>query len=274
MKINDWLKAATLVLERVDVGSARLDCLILLEDVTGKDRSWVLAHLEFQLSSSEVKRLQSLLKLRQKHLPLSYIRGKTEFYGREFIINKNVLEPRPESETIISLLCKLAESSKLKAQSLTIADVGTGSGALAISAKLELPKLQVLASDIDKKCLQVARENARKHNVNIKCMQGDLLEPFKNYEVDIVLANLPYVPLAHEINRAALNEPKIAIFGGLDGLDVYRRLFTQLHARKSQTSWVLCESLPPQHDSLSKIARDNGYKLVKTNDFIQLYRKA
>lgn len=321
MKIDEWLKRATNILKDSNIGTARLDALVLLEDTTGKERGWLLAHPEFEISKSQLKKLESHIKRRAMHEPLSYIRGKTEFYGREFAINKDVLEPRPESETMIDLLKQIVDKSsrlqrlsgvqgegeqRSKAYSqyderaaqpatpqsvkstggvaglagqqagaaLTIVDVGTGSGALAITVELEIPTAEVIATDIDQKCLVVAKKNAEELGTEIKFFKGNLLEPIysllpTHYSL---LCNLPYVPDNYQLNSAAMNEPKIAIFGGPDGLDLYRQLFEQIDSLASKPSYVLTESLPPQHKKLAAIAKAHGYKLEKAADFIQVFK--
>ena len=276
MKIEGWLKDATEKLRTIGIGSARLDSLILLEDELGRDRAWLLAHPETILQGSTLKKLNKKLARRVKHEPLAYIRGFTEFYGRKFKVNKRVLEPRPESETMIDLLRKLAESGELRAESY-IVDIGTGSGALGITAALELHNHNVDLYDIDASCLAVARHNAHMHELHLHCYKRDLLNrPVRSY--DILLTNLPYVPDNWQINPAAAREPKSAIFGGKDGLDVYRRLFDQLNSSKGRTlrevRYVFTEALPPQHEKLAKIAEEAGYKMLKSQDFIQLFQSA
>lgn len=277
MKLGDWLKQATTGLEQANIGTARLDALVLLEDFTGKNRAWLLAHLNNIMEDPVFNKLNQQLKRRMNHEPLAYIRGKTEFYGREFLINNAVLEPRPESEAIIELLKELVDSRHQPAdRKYIILDIGTGSGALAVSAKLEIPEAEVIATDIDPKCLWVAGQNSKKHRVNIKLFSGNLLEPLTplHHNPVVILANLPYVPDGFTINQAAMNEPKIAIFGGKDGLDIYRSLFRQIAGilqGLKKPKYILTESLPSQHDKLKKIAQETGYQLKTTNDFIQLF---
>ncbi len=266
IKSNVWLKSAVATLKKADIGSSRLDCLVLLEDVSHKERAWLLAHPEFELTDKQVTLLDSSIDRRMKHEPLAYIRGKTEFYGREFIVNHHVLEPRPESETMIELALKVIGSR------LQVIDVGTGSGALAITIKLEKPATEVYATDIDPKCLKVAEQNAKKLDANVTFLQGNLLQPLYNLKpitYNLVLANLPYVPITYEINEAAKAEPKIAIYGGEDGLDLYRQLF--VHLKTKPAHYVLTESLPFQHKRLSDIATNAGYKLQMSEDFIQVF---
>lgn len=266
MYVNEWLKTATSRLTEAGIATAELDALILLEDCLHKNRANILAHLDEALNSEQISQLNVQIAHRAGHEPLAYIRGKTEFYGRKFIINKNVLEPRPETEAMIDLLKKLPNEARK-----TVIDVGTGSGAIAITAAIELLEVQVIATDIDPKCLEVARQNCEKHKATVDLRQTDLIDGVEVPAHTAILANLPYVPNDFGINKAALHEPHVAIFGGDDGLDLYRQLFTQLSQAKHRPTYVLTESLPFQHQTLVDVARQFGYSLEKTDDFIQLF---
>ncbi|MEX2007137.1 MAG: HemK/PrmC family methyltransferase [Candidatus Saccharimonadales bacterium] len=272
LSAGQWLDIACRKLTAAGIGTAELDSLVLLEDVTSKDRAYLLAHPETPLSKQARRKLNALLKQRTIHMPLAYVRGFTEFYGRNFIVNKNVLEPRPESETMIDLLKDLSAQSQ--GAPLLIVDVGTGSGALAITTKLELPSANVLAIDIDPKCLVVAHQNAKMLGANVDFVQGDLLTPLPTakYQLQtILLANLPYVPSRYQINRPAAHEPRIAIFGGPDGLEIYRNLFKQTEKLDPCPQIILTEALPSQHAEMIKLAELSSYKLIKTLDFIQVF---
>lgn len=272
----DFIREATLTLENAGIGTARLDALVLLGDATKLDRSYILAHPEYQLADATTQRLEQQITRRSRHEPLAYIRNKSEFYGRDFYINRHVLEPRPESETMIDLLRLEVGSTPEK---YSIVDLGTGSGALAITAKLELPGNEVIAIDIDPACLEVARKNAKGLHADITLLKSDLLgslvlEPSCSHLC--VLANLPYVPDSHTVNEAATWEPKHAIFGGSDGLELYRRLFLQLGNNgltgvKDMT--IFTESLPFQHNSLGSIAQEAGFRCTKEQDFIQVFQR-
>lgn len=267
MTTDSWLSQSAKKLSEAGIGTARLDALVLLEDVSGHDRAWLLANLEHQLSSAELAKLTKLLNRRARHEPLAYVRTKSEFYGREFIITPAVLEPRPESETIIDCLKKLPNLPK----SPKIADVGAGSGALGITAKLELPDTQVELLEIDPGALKVVQSNVDKLTADVQTLRSDLLTTSRQ-DNNVLLCNLPYVPDSHKVNRAALREPELAIFGGPDGLDIYRRLFAQVKILRNKPLFILTESLPPQQADLAQIAASAGYKLVKTDDFIQVFR--
>jgi release factor glutamine methyltransferase len=278
MKIHEWLKQAGEQLETAGLGTARLDAIVLLEDITGTGRTRLLAEPGMKLSAAQAAKLKNLLSRRAAHEPLAYIRGKTEFYGRNFVITPAVLEPRPESEAMIDIFKSLAKGGLLDQKGpgngppVRIADVGAGSGALGITAALEVANTSVDLLDIDSKVLKVAKTNVDKFTLNISTIKSDLLEQSaKDY--DILLCNLPYVPDDYHINQAAGHEPRLAIFGGPDGLDVYRRLFRQISVLPKQPLYILTEALPPQHAALQAIAEQQGYQLSKTDDFIQLFTK-
>lgn len=220
----------------------------------------VLAHPDLIIPDKALVRLQQQIAQRARHIPLAYIRKRSFFYGREFYITEDVLVPRPETENMISLLKKLAGPSPLK-----IADVGTGSGCLAITAALEVETTYVDAYDISKPALAVARRNNKQWHTKVHCHKNDLLDGItKRY--DIVLANLPYVPDEYAINTAAAYEPGVALFAGPDGLDIYRCLFGQTRAK-----YILTEALPSQQMSLTRLAHDHSYELLTSLGYIQAF---
>ena len=269
MTVADWLQQTTAHLNTAGIETARLDALILLGDALGHDRAWLLAHPEAPINDTQLTELTAAIERRSTHEPLAYIREHVEFYGRTFMVNEHVLVPRPESETIIELL------RQLHIHGAAIADIGTGSGALAITAALELPEVTVAAVDVDDACLTVAAHNATQHDTKLELFNGNLLEPFLqkscNFKPTVLLCNLPYVPSDYQINRAATHEPRIALFGGTDGLDLYRTLFTQ--AEQLMPALIVTESLPDQHAALTEIANQHRYQLQLSEDFIQAFTR-
>ncbi|PID98807.1 protein-(glutamine-N5) methyltransferase, release factor-specific [Candidatus Saccharibacteria bacterium] len=270
--LSDWLGDTESMLREAGIETARLDALVLLSDELDQDKSWILAHPEYDIQGSVVEKLNKKVAQRTQHTPLAYIRGKVEFYGREFTVNEHVLVPRPESEAMITLLKQLPAP---KNQCLLI-DVGTGSGCLAITAKLELPKAEVVALDIDVDCLKLAKQNAAALQATIAFFESNLLSalqaPNTKQQTSVILANLPYVPENYSINAAAKHEPRLALYGGTDGLDLYRKLFTQVQALAAPPAWIITEALRHQHSSLAGIARENGYKLHASDDLAQLFQ--
>ena len=268
MKINNWLQASKSQLEESGNTSSRLDCLILLEMILKKDRSMILAHLDDELTQDQQAELNILLTRRLQHEPIAYIRGYSEFYGRNFFVSPAVLVPRPESETVITILKTLHLPKKPN-----IADVGTGSGALAVSASIELPLATVDAYDISEGALHIARKNAAKLEVIVHFTKQDLLSrPLAVY--DVVMANLPYVSTEQTISPDTKHEPVIALFSDDDGLAHIKRLFTQLNDSViAKDGYLLLEAEPRQHERIISEGLSHGFKLTKTEGFILLFQK-
>jgi release factor glutamine methyltransferase len=264
MKIAEWLKLATAKLTGVGIGTARLDCLVLLEDCLGRDRAWILANQEAKLSQTQQKTLNKQIDRRSGFEPLSYIRGFSEFYGRRFRVSRRVLEPRPESEAIIEQL------KNLKLTKPAIADIGTGSGCLGLTAALEIDGAKVDLYDIDSNALAIAKHNAHMHEIEVQAYKRNLLNrPKQRY--DVILANLPYIPDNWNLDRSIQSEPRIALKGGLDGLRLYDRLFEQLHKLTWTPVYVITECMPPQHTKLLKIALTHGFEQIAEEDFVQVF---
>jgi release factor glutamine methyltransferase len=262
-----WLSEANKSLSDAGIATARLDCLVLLEDMLGVDRTGILAHPELVINSTKLDKLNKQITQRRQHVPLAYIRGKASFFGREFALSSQVLVPRPETETMIEMLKKLPLPA-----GPSIADVGTGTGCIGITAASEIPKAKVALYDIDPAALQVARRNMKAFKTVLLCRKSDLLDHAE--PADVILANLPYVPERYAINRAAEHEPQHAIFGGKDGLSLYRRLWKQIAERTEKPLFVLTESLPPQHQALAALAKAAGYAQAASEDFIQVFKRA
>jgi release factor glutamine methyltransferase len=269
MTTSYWLKTATQFLQSKGIVTARLDAIILLEDVLRVNRATILAEPELEIKDGAVAALQKLLIRRATHEPLAYIRGKTEFYGRMFKVSHAVLVPRPESEAMIELLKTLVDQPNFPTQP-KIADIGAGSGNLGITAALELPQSQVTLLEIDESALETLKLNVVLHATRVTAIKSDLLLSAAD-NFDILLCNLPYVPDEYDINLAASHEPKLALFAGQDGLDLYRQLFAQILSLEKKPLYILTEALPSQHHELATLASHNCYELTKTDDFIQLY---
>jgi release factor glutamine methyltransferase len=219
------LGRATSFLAAQGVENARLDAEVLLADVLGFDRSRLLAGGRSALDDRERQTFAALLNRRGRREPLQHLRGRQEFFSREFLVDHRVLVPRPETETLVETVVRLARPLA----NATILDVGCGSGAVGVTLALELPRAAVFACDISPDAVEVARENARRLNaagrIEIRC--GDLFAPFEGRRFDLVVSNPPYVP-SPELERLAPEvrdyEPRLALDGGPDGLDFYRQL--------------------------------------------------
>jgi len=269
MTIREWLTLTAGILESSSDTPA-LDAELLLADELVKSRSWLFAHDDEEISADKQNNLELKVERRRANEPLAYIREKVEFFGRKYSINNHVLVPRPESEALIELGTKLSKDIVAAGQ-IKIADIGSGSGVLGITLALELGgDTRPDFYDVDGNTLILAEKNAQLYGVRGKYIQSDLLEAIA-VPYDIILANLPYVPNDFPINLAAKNEPTLALYGGADGLDLYRRMFDQLKSFDWIPQLVLVETLPFQHRDLEKIALSSGFKLIETIDLAQAY---
>lgn len=266
MTVGQFLKIGAETLRAARVESARLDCLVLLEDVVGKDRSHLLAHPEIILTDAQITALNNYITQRKQHVPLAYIRGQAAFFGRTFRVNNHVLVPRPESEAIIELLLETPLPPRPR-----VADIGCGSGCIGITAVLELRQASITLYDIDSAALAVAEQNAKAFRATVQLKHRDLLTS-NNDHFDVLLANLPYVPDNYAVNAAAQHEPKQALYSGPDGLDHYRKLWEQIALRKQKPTHVIIEALPGQHARLVELAQNARYTLAGNKDFALLFR--
>ena len=241
------------------IEDASLEAELLLRHTLKIDRSSLFAGPDTELTKEQETDFCCKLQLRLKGMPSAYITGIREFYGLEFYVDSNVLIPRPETELLVEKTIEIAR----KFPSPIIADIGTGCGNIAISLALNLPRAKIYAVDISNKALDVARYNCGRHNVGerIQLYEGDLLEPLPE-PVDIIIANLPYVRTADlpSVNTSGY-EPRLALDGGEDGLDVIRRLCAQVKGK-----------LKPGGSLLLEIGL--GQKDVLVNFLLGLFRKA
>ncbi len=216
-------------LEAFGIPDARLEAEVMVMNVMGMPRQELFASQETEVSARQEQELARIIERRRKREPLAYILGYKEFYGINLLVNPNVLIPRPETESLVEHALFMALMG-METPELVIADVGTGTGAIAINLAIHLPAARIYAIDNEDGVLDVASYNIRAHNVaeRITLLKGDLLEPLPE-PVDLIVANLPYVPtdriptLQPEIQR----EPRPALDGGPNGLDAIERLLHQ-----------------------------------------------
>lgn len=259
MTIGEALRAAAARLHHIGE-TGMLDASRLLEHVTGRDHAGLLIVSDVPLDEETSASFEALVARRERGEPVAYVVGNCGFYGRTFLVDERVLVPRPESEHVVE-----AVLDDLRARRKTggvAVDVGTGSGALGITLACELPGLAVYATDISAAALGVARRNAALNGVFQRCVfvAGDLLQPIARFgeRVDAVVANLPYIP-AGDVPAApnpAGFEPRIALDGGPDGLDHYRRLLGQLDLVTARDASIFLEAAPGTIEPLAALVED------------------
>ncbi|MDO8592489.1 MAG: peptide chain release factor N(5)-glutamine methyltransferase [bacterium] len=265
MTIQQLLKLTIPKLTAQKIDNPHLEAELLLSHVLKKPREFLLAHGEKKISAWQTASLESLIARRLKGEPIAYLAGHKEFYGLDFIVNKDVLIPRPETELIVEEALKPIARSP---QPVTLLDIGTGSGCVIITLAKLITNCKFLAADISAKALTVAKQNAKHHGVakNIKFLKGDLLSPvIYNSKFSIltsnliILANLPYGWSAWKNNTSADTvglrfEPKIALYAGKNGLELYEKLFKQIKTLRGDIT-ALCEIDPRQTGKMRQLAK-------------------
>jgi len=241
MKIKDLLEATIRRLGSFS-DTPQLDAQVLLAHIIQKPRAWVIAHPEHAVGKEKRENFELALKKLEAGEPLPYVLGKWEFFGLEFDITKDVLIPRPETELLVE---KAIAWLRAHPEKRNIADIGTGSGIIAIAIASHIPDASILATDISPAALRVAKCNAEKFHTQdrIEFVECDLL-PESNVEgFDLLCSNPPYIPTETLRNLPIFGyEPTLALDGGADGLEIYRRLFKLAPDRLAAGGMILLET--------------------------------
>lgn len=241
---------------------ARMDAELLLLHLLGKDRAWMMAHLQDEISGDLIRPYGELLVQRFNGEPIQYIIGEAEFYGLPFHVTPNVLIPRPETEHLVEKVLALVANFHTQ----RIVDIGTGSGAIAVALAHTLPYAQVTAIDLSALALAVAHGNAKRNGVAIQFLQGDLLTPVAHEQFDIVVSNPPYVPTADRDTLSVEvrdHEPSLALFAGPDGLDIYRRLIPQAFACLTSGGFLALEIGYGQSSAIEALLTHSGFQNIE-----------
>ena len=260
-RVETLLVQATDRLRRAGSDAPRLEAELLLAHLLDRSRAWLLAHPEARLSPAQQVRYEEMVARRAASEPLPYITGHAPFYGLDFLVSPAVLIPRPETERLVDLALDLTRSlcEANSPPSLTIADVGTGSGCLAVVLARRLPQARLYALDLSPEALALARRNALRHGVadRIRFLTSDLLQALPE-PVDLIVANPPYVA-EDEWDRLPRSvrehEPRLALAGGPDGLAVIRRLLAQAPAHLRPGGWLLMEMGAGQGEAVLTLAQ-------------------
>ncbi|KHD86704.1 peptide chain release factor N(5)-glutamine methyltransferase [Heyndrickxia ginsengihumi] len=222
------------------------------------NRTQLLTNLRMDMPGEIQESFKAAVLAHKDGVPIQHMIGYEMFYGRVFNVNKHVLIPRPETEElIVGAVQRINQHFKSK-NGLKLVDVGTGSGVIAITMKLECPYLEVEASDLSPEALKVARQNAHNLHADVAFRQGDLLRPFieRDERVDILLSNPPYIPEADKETLSVVvkdHEPQQALFGGVDGLDYYRRFMKELPLLLNPKALVGFEIGTGQGEAVAKL---------------------
>lgn len=238
LTIKEILERTVEHFTRYQVPNPRLDAEVLLADLLGLERIHLYVRFDQPLIKDEVDRYRERVVLRSKRVPLQYITGHQEFMSLDFEVNKNVLIPRPETEHLVEAVMDFVKN--VGWESPLLVDVGTGSGAIAISLAHYLPLARIIGVDISPNAVEVAKENARRHQVaeRIKFVTGSFLIPLKDagLKVDAIISNPPYITKQElpKLQPEVRHEPQLALDGGMDGVQAYRQIIQEAEVLKPQ----------------------------------------
>jgi release factor glutamine methyltransferase len=239
MTLKQALSYARETLAANSVQEFIIESELLLRHTLKIDRIQLYTSLDRELSPEQLKEFHQMVQRRLNQEPVAYITGHREFYGFDFYVDSNVLIPRPESELLVEKILELDYKHPLS----TIAEIGTGCGAITISLALNLPQTRIYATDISASALKVALSNCEKHGVvdRVVLLEGDMLNPLPE-SVDLIVANLPYVKESELSGINTYNfEPSLALNGGIDGLEKIRRLVRKITSKLNPGGFLFLE---------------------------------
>lgn len=265
MKLEKALKEAVEILQKNSIASAILDARILIQHVLSLSREdIVFKALQIDISENNQKKYFDLINKRAKKIPLSHLTNNREFFAINFYVDENVLDPRPDSEALIEMIIQ----KFIKNSSLNIAEIGCGSGCLIISLLKHFDKWLGNAIDISDKALLVAEKNAKINQVfnRINFSQSDLFNNLQNKKIfDIIISNPPYIPtndIENLQDEVRLYEPRIALDGGFDGLDFYRKIAEQSQNFLKNNGDIFLEIGYNQQQDVKNIFEKNNFKFI------------
>ncbi|MDT8438953.1 MAG: peptide chain release factor N(5)-glutamine methyltransferase [Wenzhouxiangellaceae bacterium] len=256
LQLTDWLASAGRRL------GDRSEALALAALALERDRAWLFAHGDHRLNAAKRQRLDALLQRRINGEPVAYLAGRREFFGREFIVSPAVLIPRPETEHLIEFALTLDLPDDAR-----VADIGTGSGCIALTLAAERPGWRCTGSDISQKALAIAARNRQALDLaRVELLHGDGLQPLASNDFDLIVSNPPYVAEGdpHLERGDLVHEPTIALTPGGDGLAVLRRLITEAPARLSPGGWLALEHGHDQAASVRHLFECQAYADVRS----------
>lgn len=260
MKIIDLLNEAKEELAVSGVENGLYEARLFLANVLKKSVEWVMIHIEDEIEKTEKEVFDGLIDRRIKGEPFQYIVGNCCFFGYDFLVNESVLVPRSDTEVWVEKVIKLAKEVKAN----SILDLCTGSGCIAITLKKELKDVLLYGVDISENALAVAKENAKINNADVKFILSDLFNNLPMNKFDIIVSNPPYIPskeiqtLARDVQR----EPIIALDGGEDGLEFYRKIIKKAKEFLKENGYLALEFGYDQAKKVEKILLENEFEVL------------
>ena len=262
MKIEELLKLG--INELNNINEASLKVKMILSYILREDKSYLIIHNDREISGKEYKEFLNAIQRLKQGEPVQYIIGKTEFYGLEFNVTPDVLIPQPDTEILVEEVIDIYnENYNVKNKKVNILDLCTGSGAIAVSLKKNLSNVELFASDISLKALDIARKNAIQNNTNIDFIESDLFENIDK-KFDIIVSNPPYIEreVLETLSEEVKHEPVLALDGGEDGLDFYRKVIKDSKNYLKENGILALEIGFDQKEAVMELLKQEDYKEI------------
>jgi release factor glutamine methyltransferase len=242
------------------LGLERLDAQWLLGSVLGQPRAWLIAHDADALAAADAERFAQLCRRRAAGEPLAYILGEREFHGLRLHVSPAVLDPRPDTETLVDWALELLAARPKNAPAAAVIDLGTGSGAVALAIQHRRPGVRVTATDLCPDALAVAQANGRHLGAEVDFVAGSWWQPVAGLRFDLAVSNPPYIADGDPHLAALTHEPRMALTPGGDGLDAIRDIVAGAPAHLSDQGWLLIEHGWTQADAVAGLLRETGFE--------------
>ena len=266
MKIKDVLSQGISILKDNNIEDANMKAKIVLADLLGKNKEYLMIHEDDDIKEGLNKIFLNKIERLKNHEPLQYVINKQDFMGMELYVDENVLIPQPDTENLVEEVILLSDKKrKYIRDEIKILDLCTGSGAIAISLSKLINKSLVYASDISKKALKIAEENSMKNHANVLFLESDLFDKIsKIYKFDIIVSNPPYIEseVIKTLSEEVQKEPILALDGGEDGLDFYRKIAKDAKDYIEKEGYLALEIGYNQRTKVENILKENGYKNI------------
>lgn len=266
MKISEVLKESIELLEKNGIEDSKLSARRLLANTLDKEKEYLIIHSDEEINNELYKLYKNKIERLKNHEPIQYILNHQEFMGFDFFVNSDVLIPQPDTENLVEEIISIASKIKKEKSEIRILDLCTGSGAIAVSlAKILGNKALVYASDISEKALKIAEENSMKNSANVLFFKSNIFEEISElYKFDIIVSNPPYIEteIIETLSEEVKKEPIIALDGGKDGLDFYKKIIKESKKYLNSEGYLAFEIGYNQRVSLEKLFKENEYKNI------------